>query len=377
MLEREARPGGRIDTIDLARQRVDMGACFAFDPATLPAGLLVQAGSLIEERRPIAVWDNGSIRTDATPWGCLAQMGVDPDTRQHIEAVGRGAVGAESLRGTRAYALLDALLHQIHPGALDHYDIQHQVDGLFTWYPDHWERGNAALTAALLDHARAELQLGATVTKVADRQQWAEVDGIVNGVTTSTRCKVAVIATPADVAASLVDGVDAELKRLLDETRYASYLVVALAGMASPELARFRSLVPIDGSPALVLQQRSRTGERVVLLCYYRGDDYLELATRADSELVAMSLARLASLGIPAEALSSLDESAVRRWPRAGTVLSTRYLQSRAARPATGVGRVLLAGDYACAEQAVGYGIADAINSGLQAARRVRQILAP
>ncbi|HET9820492.1 MAG TPA: FAD-dependent oxidoreductase [Burkholderiaceae bacterium] len=376
LLEREERHGGRVRTIDLARQRVDMGACFAFDPSIAPARLTVPTGSLVQERADMAVWGAGKAHQGATPLGCLLRMGIDETTRHRIESVARQSSQAASMRGTLAHSLLDALLHQVHPGNLDDYDARHHRDGLFTWYPDHWEHGNGTLTDSLLAGSGAELQLGAMVTAIAKRGDRVDVDYRIGEGTGKVSCRSAVVATTAPVAASIVDWPDPRMRRFLAATRYASYLVVALGGAATRALPRFRSLVPLDGSPALVVQQRSLARDRAVLLCYYRGADCEMLASRSDAELTELSLQRLAALGIAKTALDALTESAVQRWEHAGTILSSEYRGCRSDLAERGTESIFIAGDYACQDPGAGYGLADAMRSGIHAAQRVRAMLA-
>jgi len=376
LLERQARHGGRIQTIELARQRVDMGACFAFDASVVPAGSAVETGRMVQERSVLCVRAGDQTTAAATPRGCLVRMGIDGDTLAKIDAVARRAVDATTLVGTRAYSLLDALLHQVHPGELRDYAPQHQRDGLFTWYPDHWELGNATLTDALLERSGADLRLGTEVTRVADLGDHVEVEFRSAGVAGRLSARTAVIATTADVAASLAEWPALPLRRFLAATRYAGYLVVALAGPAWPALAEFRCMVPLGGSPALVVQQRTYQRDRAALLSYYRGDQLAQFGACPDAELAGMCRSHLCALGIDAAALEALSEYAVARWASAGTILSGGYLQARASAATFGSANIFLAGDYACGESGVGYGIADAIRSGLHAARQVQALLA-
>lgn len=375
LLEREVRHGGRIRTIDLARQHVDLGACFAFDPAVLPPGLVADTGRMVQERGAVCVRHRGQTTASATPRGCLAKMGLEGHTLVAVDSVARLEADATTLLGTPAYALLDALLHQVHPGELRDYAPAHQRDGLFSWYPDHWERGNGALTDALLARSGADLKLGAEVSRVADRGDHVEVDYRSDGVAGRLRARAAVIATTADVAATLVDWPEPALRRLLAATRYAGFLVVALAGPATPALAAFRCLVPLDGPPAMVVQQRTHGRDRAVLLSYYRGDDLAAFGAVSAEELAATCRSHLATAGVEAAALAALGDCAVQRWPSAGTILSSEFLQARAAASTRGGERIWMAGDYTCDDGGAGYGVADAVRSGLHAARQVQALL--
>lgn len=376
LLDREARHGGRIRTIDLGHQRVDMGACFAFDREAMPPGLVVDAGRRIEERQNMAVHDGQRAHMAATPMGCLVRMRIDATSLAQVDAVARLTVEADSLRGSRAHALLDALLHQVHPGDLLDYAPRHQRDGLFSWYPDHWEHGNGCLADALLKASGAEFLPQAEATEVIDRGDHVEVGFTHAGQAKRLRARAAVLATTADVASRLTDWQDPRARQLFDATHYASYLVVAMAGPAAPTLASFRSLVPLDGSPALVVQQRSIERRQAVLLSYFRGTDSAHLAEKTDTELVELCRSRFAQMGIEASAVAALADCAVQRWSQGGTVLSQDQLRSRAALAERQVGALFIAGDYACGADGAGYGVTDAVRSGIRAAKDLRAFLA-
>lgn len=375
LLDRERRHGGRIRTLDLGGQRVDLGACFAFDPAAVPAGLVVDAGRLIEERAELALHDGTRTHAAATPMGCLLRMGVDAESLRRVSRVARLEADSTSLQGSRAAALLDALMHQVHPGDLLEYAPRHWRDGLFSWFPDHWEHGNASLADALLAGSGADFLPGAEATRVVDRGGRVEVVFTHDGRERQASARAAVLATSADVAARLIGPTDPRVRRFLEATRYAGYLVVAMAGMAAATLGSFRCLIPLHGRPAAIVQQRSHDRRLAVLLSYFRGPDGLDLARRSDPEIVELCRSRLESLGIARSALDALDACAVQRWPQGGTILSEDYLRSRAQAAAVRTGRVVLAGDYACGESGVGYGVADAMRSGLRAAASVRALL--
>lgn len=376
LLEREARHGGRIQTIDLAQQRVDMGACFAFDPVIIPSGLAVDAGRLVEERGVLSLCSGGQTWSSETPRGCLVRMGVDAATLEKVDSVARLSRDAASMRGSHAYELLDALTHQVHPAELADYDRRHQRDGLLTWYPDHWESGNGVLTDTLLAASGADIELSAEVTRVIEGRERVEVEYQCAGASRRIIGRAAVIATTADVAASLVDWREPRLRHFLATTRYAGFLVVALAGPVSSGLREFRSMVPLSGTPALVVQQRNHDRDRAVLLSFFRGDAFAQLASRGDEELVTATRAALGALGVDAAALDALGESAVRRWGRGGTILSSNYLDARTAIVSLGSNAIVLAGDYTTGAEDAGYGVAPAVRSGIRAARRVEALLA-
>jgi hypothetical protein len=81
-------------------------------------------------------------------------------------------------------------------------------------------------------------------------------------------------------------------------------------------------------------------------------------------------------MGIVASALDALADRAVQRWPRGGTILSQDQLRSRAALTERRSGSIFIAGDYACGADGAGYGVTDAVRSGVRAAMDLRAFLA-
>jgi protoporphyrinogen oxidase len=253
------------------------------------------------------------------------------------------------------------------------YHSVHQRDGLYTWYPDHWENGNAALVDALLAGADAQLRPGATVQAVEQRSDTVAISYLQGGVLHRVSARCAVIATTADAADALLQSSGVPARRLFDATRYGSYIVVALAG-ASALLPRFRSLVPLDGELALVMQQRAPAGAGTALLCYYASARFHALGALDDAGLLALTRQELQRLGIDGQALLALDDVAVRRWERAATILSPAYRACSGADMQTLGDRLFIAGDYVATRHGIGYGMADAVASGFEAARRVRAV---
>jgi monoamine oxidase len=361
-------------TLDLAGQRVDVGACFAFDPSSIPQGLAVDAGRFVPERNELGICRSGTIHFGATPLDCVQGMRLDRETWREIHGFACSNADAV-LRGTDTYALMSSLMHQIHPGRLVEYDSSHQRDGLYTWYPDHWEHGNQALVEALLSRGPTRLLLNAEVQEVTESADAVELSYSTAGEVQRVECSAAVIAVTADAARSLLPSADLRCRRLLNATRYAGYIVVALAGVKAAHVREFRCLVPVDRSLAAVIQQRTADRASAVLLCYYCGPGLQELAASGDEELIALTRRELFALGIDKDALSFGVAPAVKRWPVAATILSPEYLACGSDSWERMSDRIYLAGDYVSIGRGTGYGLADAIASGTAAARRVREVI--
>jgi len=375
LLEREQRHGGRVLTARLGGQCVDLGACFAFDRTMVPPALRLDTGRFIAERDDIGLCRDGRIHFAATPLESLGRMQPGSDVLQCIERFANGRMDISAINDVDARNTLDALLHQLHPGAIEQYHSAHQRDGLYTWYPDHWENGNAALVDALLAQSGAQVLLGAEACALEQRGDSVEIRYTQGKLSQRLSARAAVIATTADVADGLLQAQGLPSRRLFDATRYGSYIVVALAGAAAEMLPRFRSLVPLDGAIALVMQQRAAMQDGSALLCYYSSARYHALASLSDDALVALTREQLGLLGIGKEALLALADTAVRRWERAATILSSEYRACSGADMQLLGERLFIAGDYVATAQGTGYGMADAVASGFAAAQRLRAVL--
>jgi oxygen-dependent protoporphyrinogen oxidase len=373
VVEREARLGGRVLTLDgPSGVRVDLGACFAFNAGVAPPG--VDAGPRVQERGPLGVAHGGRVAMAPTAWQCLEALGLDEATLGPLAAFRGGRAGAEALP-PEAYALVNALFRQIHPGDVGDYVPARQADALRDLFPDHMSSGNGAAVEA---YARAlaggtTLRLGCEVVAVDEGAGAVTVTCRGEGPPEALPCRAAVVATPATAARRLVTPRDPSCRAFLDGVRYATYTVVALV-VEAPAMTEFRYVVTPGRELSLVMQQGTADRRLRTLLCYYAGPAAAAAAAREDGDLVGRTVADVGALGLAGFAPERVVFTAVKRWPLAGTVLSPSYAAARDRRFARATERVFLAGDYLCPD-GWGYGMDDAVASGAAAARAVRDYL--
>jgi hypothetical protein len=272
LLEQTPRLGGRVCTFADPRANVDLGACFAVRPMVLPSDTVEpESGSRILERGPIAIRHRGRLHMAATAWDCVETMRLGPGCRDALTGFRDGRIAADALPD-EALEVVDALFKQIHPGDVRDYIPERQRDALHDFYPDHFERGNgfaiSAYGAALGD--RAKLALGHVAVAIEERADGARVAYRTSDLARRgwIDCRAVIVATPADVARTLVRGAHAAGMAFLEAVRYGTYTVVALR-VDAPRLPEFRLLVTTDEALDVVVQQGAADRVQRTLLCYY------------------------------------------------------------------------------------------------------------
>jgi len=339
LIEREARLGGRVLTVEQASGLVDLGACFAFNVALLPAGAPAPRESS-EERGAIGVHYAGKLVFADTADALLSQL---PSTA-------RGAV-------------LRSLFHQIHPGELAEYEESRRSDALFDFFPDHWAERNGALVSAYERALKARVERGCSVTRLDERAREVVVE-YENGTTRRVAAARAVIvATDACVARSLVVPSDPACAQFLHAVRYARYTVVAFRLEGVTLEPDFRFIVTPDAKLSLVMQQSPSDRSSRALLAYYADRASQFADTLDDAALTEHTRQELMQLGV-----AGLDvrqaPATVKRWAISGTILSAEYAALKRAEFARPTRRVFLAGDYLALPPGWGYGLDDAVASG-------------
>lgn len=351
VLERAARPGGRVWTVQGTTGAIELGACFAYDPALLPEGSRV-AGEVWRERGPLGALVAGELVFAASTHELLRLP------------------AASSVRG----ALERALFNQIHPGPMADYREVRQADALRTWYPDHWSSGNHALVAAYSTDLQAELRCEATVTSLRERGDAIEIEFEQGGLAGVLVARAAVIATPATVTRALVTPDDPACGAFLASVRYGRYTVVALELPPCELEPDFRFILTPEAELTLVMQQASADRRSRVLLCYYADEASRFADTLSDAALIAHTrvvLAPLEKIGVDA----SRAAAHLKRWPLSGTVLAEQFERRRRASFSRATRRAFLAGDYLAMTPDWGYGMDDAVASGRATAALVRRAL--
>lgn len=371
LLERAERPGGRVTTIELGGMQVDLGACFAFRSALAPEGL----GSnprLIEEREPLEVQIGERLARGATPLACIEAL-LSPGETTRVRRFADG----ESIELTGVVGqVLRSLFGQIHPGDICDYDPVRQRDALATWYPDHWESGNGLLVDRLKAASEAMMLCSAEVSSIAEHSDAVTVSWRRGSDVSATSARAVVVATPAEAARTLLAGSSLGTARsFLERVRYGRFMVAAFVVPAAHGLPRFRYRMTPRRGISFVMQQRSCDRTSAALLCYFNDELCAALDGFDDTQVLLRARRSLIATGVAAP--HTLDSAAVtlRRWSHAGTILSSHFLSAVRDTCPRISSRIVLAGDYIAKTEGWGYGLSDAVRSGLHAAGEVRNIL--
>jgi len=373
LLEKNSYAGGRVLTYNFQDFSFDIGACFAIDAGQLPIEFSGSLGPLIRERGPIGISESGRIEYADTPYHCLASMGLDDQTWSQIADFANGRFNADALMGTRAYQLLNALHHQIHPGDIADYAPEYQRQGFHNWFPDHWQSGNGAVIESFVKQCSAELLLNVEATSVEELADGVKVHFTQAGERKSAVARAVVLATTLSDTANLTQHIkEAKYPELFSRVRYGNFTVVALTGAALHKLPPFRYIVIADRTLSMLVQQRSMDRHHTALLCYYVDSANETVANKTDNELFAFTQQELVAVGLDSDIIKQIDSAKVHRWIPGGTVLSTEYVQTRNQITNPITKRIFIAGDYL---SSMGYGTIGAIASGTDTAKLVSTML--
>jgi predicted NAD/FAD-dependent oxidoreductase len=362
IVERAAVLGGRVLTAGPADARLDLGACFAFNPELLPTSAGTDQRGPIAERDPIGILHRGALVFAASPWECIEALPLTVEVRQALADFRAGDVDAGGLPA-EARQIVGAFFAQIHPGDVAAYAPERQNDALASWFPDHWPSGNVAAVEALRAHGTAQVWLGCEVLRLEQEPRRIVVIGTSDGVVRRITAAAVVLATPATVARRLVVPADAACRAFLASVRYGRYTVVAFSVSGEDTPPPFRYIVTPDLQLSLVMQQRSGDRARRTLLCYYADAAAPLLDVLDDRTLLRTARADLTRLGVLSHT-ASVDFQAVQRWELSGTILSPDFAAGRGADFHRATERIYLAGDYLAPPPGWGYGMDDAVASG-------------
>jgi protoporphyrinogen oxidase len=236
--------------------------------------------------------------------------------------------------------------------------------------------GSQALTDALSRRLAGQIVTGAEVTSVAQEEDAVTVSYRLAGRERRLRARGCIVATPADVAASLVRGLPRELSGALTAVRYGTYVVVGvfLDAPAGPPWDRCHTVTPLRSAFQVVINPVIALGgppgaRAGALLAYAGGEPARSLLSRTDREI---SDAFLADLYAQWPSLAGhVICTVVHRWPAAVPYWEPGGRRGHQVLRA-GWGRIWFAGDY------LGYpSMQVAAASGIAAADAVRAQLRP
>lgn len=367
VLEREARPGGRVQTWSSHGVRCDLGAVFAFDPARSPVPL--EQPPPIRESERIGLNVSGVTHWGGSVHACLAGLGLDAAEREALDAFESGRRDAEALPPRLAKAL-GAFFRVIHPGAIEEALPERQRDALQRFAVARHAGGNGQLVEALAASLGERLRLGATVIGIEEKYGLVEVRVLAGQQSEVIAARAVICATTGPVAAQLMPSMTNDRCRaFLERSRWGGGTVMAI-GLRGADLPDFGYLVTPDRRFDTLLLHRGRGGQPDVLYVYYVG-------TPPPSPTLEETLAELRELKLGAFRPEQVVFSESRRWPEVGPLISPDShgrFDEWETRPSE---RVFLAGDYTFVQpgQVLPYGMDQALASGSAAAAKAAAYL--
>lgn len=359
VLERDTRPGGRIDTVELSGVPVEFGASYHIHADAWPGSPETVAAPKILERGTFCCVYRGKTYAGKTPWECIQAFPFSAADRRKLEAF-RNGYGTGDLRGP-ALAILEGLFGHVHLGNIAEYAADRQLDALRNYFPDHYVGGNRVAVEAYVHGLgpKVDIAYRTDVRSIDETPKGVTVRARRKGVDYEIRCKAVVVATPATVTRKLVIPDDKDCKAFLRGIRYAGGTIVGFAVKGRP-LGRHRCVVAPGTGLALAIQQRQPNMRKSSLICGLSAN--ATWAHLPDSAVIERTKRILAKGGFPID--ESVLDAKVGRRPLIGTVITDEYLERKKASFSRATNRIFLAGDYLSTFSNWGYGTKDAAFSG-------------
>jgi monoamine oxidase len=374
VLEKEASPGGRVLTRRQKGISYDLGAVFPYPAHLLP--LSFKASPLLDPPGPIGIFWNGEVHLGARVSNCLKSVARDTSDMDRVRAFHRDPDRDARDLPPRLYAVLNALFQVIHPGEIEEYLPERQLDAFITHPGRHHEAGNSELIEAFTSHLKGRLLPSASVLSVSEKGNRVAVH-YQNGCDEKTVFgRTALITTPAPVTLRLLKPMPETSRRYLSALDYPEGTVVAL-GFEGVPFPDFSYIVTPALAMNTVLQQKTPDERARVLLVYYAGRKSVSLKGQSPPAIVEKTLASLRPLGFHGAIRKNLLFSDVHHWPCVGPVITSecrKQWHESASRP---VPRVFLGGEHMCWDPSnpLPYGMAPAVMSGKQAAGSIGRFL--
>jgi predicted NAD/FAD-dependent oxidoreductase len=353
VLERDDRPGGRVETVRRDGVVYDIGAVSGARGRALP--FRKPGPERLREPAAFGVLLGEELSVCGEVSSCLAEL----------QSSGRAGADID---------LTGAFFNVFHAGEISRYDPARRGDAALVLPRGRYVRGNRVIVDRYLEGIGDRLTLGAEVIRVDDRGDAVEVRYRRKGEELVVRARAAIVATPAPVAARILARADPATRRFLESVRYGRFTVVALglAGVPAPEIDY---AVTPDRASSAVIFRRDPTRDTVVALVYYGDVASRRWDGSSDADVIGdarETVRRVLPFDPAAERLAD-----IRRWERGSTIISRESYGAYDPRFARPSGRVALAGDYLPPADGIPYGMLAAVEAGRRAADDVLEHIRP
>ncbi len=374
VLEQKTNAGGRVLTRKNMGVSYEIGAVFAIEPTSLPAG--IAPPPLIEEYGMIGVCSKGRTWFGKSVADCLEKIDFRNLEIEEITAfVNGGAIDISGL-SPPSYELLNAFFQLIHPGEIGEYIPQRRLDAFQVFQMGHYETGNGALIAGLIEGISSRLRCGVQVLSIDD--QGRNVVVIVNegGQIRHLSAKAVICSIPAHEASRVIARAESPSRLFLDGIRYGtgSLCVLAIPENLIPE---FSYIATPDLATSTVVRQKTAVDSLVLLYFYFMGIKSVPVRKLNEKEMVKMALQTLDALGFGNFREEQIKFADHHHWDMISPIISKESYGAWAIEKIHPSQRVFLAGDYTHVDNhhLMPYGMSAAISSGKKAAEQVQHLL--
>ncbi len=373
VLELKTNAGGRVLTREKMGVSYEIGAVFAIEPTSLPAG--IAPPPLIEEYGMIGVFSKGRTWFGKSVVDCLEKIDFRNLEIEEITAFVGGAIDIFDL-SPPSYELLNAFFQLIHPGEIGEYIPQRRLDAFQVFQMGHYETGNGALIAGLIEGISSRLRCGVQVLSIDD--QGRNVVVIVNegGQIKHLSAKTVICSIPAHEASRVIARAESPCRLFLDGIRYGtgSLCVLAIPENLIPE---FSYIATPDLATSTVVRQKTAVDGLVLLYFYFMGIKSVPVRKLHAKEMVKIALQTLDALGFGNFREEQIKFADYHHWDMISPIISKESYGAWAIEKILPSQRVFLAGDYTHVDShhLMPYGMSAAISSGKKAAEQVQHLL--
>ncbi len=374
VLEQKKNAGGRVLTREKMGVSYEIGAVFAIEPTFFPVG--IAPPPLIEEHGVIGVCSKGHTWFGKSVVECLEKIDFRNNEIEEITAFVNGGANDISDLSPSSYKLLNAFFQLIHPGEMGEYIPQRRLDAFQVFQMGHYETGNGALIAGLVEGISSRLRCGVRVLSIDDQGRNVIVTVNENGQIKHLYSKAVICSIPPHEASRVITHAEPPCRLFLDGIRYGTGSLCVLA-MPEKLIPEFSYIATPDLATSTVVRQKTVVDGFVLLYFYFMGIKSVPVRKFHAKEMVKMALQTLDALGFGNFRGEQTKVADYHHWDMISPIISEESYGAWAAEKLYPSQRVFLAGDYTHVDinRLMPYGMSAAISSGKRAAEQVQHLL--
>ena len=374
ILEKEERPGGRVLTRSQHGAPYDLGAVFAYPAQLIPFPL--ESSILNEPRAPIGIFWDHKVHFGRFVSECLKRLGTSAEDMDLLRAFHRDPERDVTKLADHLQAILNGFFQVIHPGEIQEYLPERQLDAFIAHDARHPKAGNDELIQAYKARLKNRILCNARVLSVKEQDNKVAIRFFSQNVEKTLHSRTVLLTPPAPVVLGILDSMSKSTRAYLESLQYREGTVVALC-IKGGNPVDFSYIVTPSLPMNTVLQQKTADPRIRILLVYYAGKKSISMSGHPHATIILKTLAALEPLKIVDHLSDHLLFSDVHHWPFVGPVISPacrKTWKDEVARPSQ---RVFLGGEHVCwdSHNPLPYGMAPAIISGKESALKIERFL--